>query len=225
MHEWRVLVVEDEQKIAALLCDYLQQAGFSTHWISDGDEVVGWIRQNAPDIVLLDVMLPGTDGLTLCKDIRGFSSVPIIMVTARVEEIDRLLGLELGADDYVCKPFSTREVVARVKAIMRRVSAQQADTADSYRGLKVNVEGHAITYAGDTIVLTPVEFRILELLVRQPGRVHSRSALIDKMYTDGRVVSDRTVDSHVKNLRKKLVSATGDKDWIRSVYGIGYRID
>ncbi len=225
MSTQRVLIVEDEEKIAGLLRDYLQQAGYDTHWIARGDKVVDWVKSNRPDIVLLDIMLPGKDGLSICREIRAFSNVPVIVVTARVEEIDRLLGLELGADDYVCKPFSAREIVARVKAILRRVGEPSIEEAGNYRGLHIDAERFEASVDGVALELTPVEFRVLALLARSPGRVYSRDALIDSMYLDGRVVSDRTVDSHVKNLRKKLVAATGDDAWIRSIYGVGYRID
>lgn len=225
MSKQQVLIVEDEEKIAALLRDYLQQDGFDTHWIARGDEVVTWLRDHQPSAILLDIMLPGNDGLSVCQEIRGFSEVPIILVSARVEELDRVLGLELGADDYVCKPFSGREVVARVKALLRRANRPSWSEQDGYRGLQVDGDRFEVIVEGDEIVLTPVEFRILALLVQDPGRVYSRDALIGSMYLDGRIVSDRTVDSHVKNLRKKLCAATGDEDWIRSIYGIGYRID
>lgn len=220
-----VLVVEDEKKIADLLVDYLQQSDFDTHWISRGDEVLPWLQDNKPDLVLLDIMLPEKDGLTVCREIRAQSDTPIVMVSARVEEIDRLLGLELGADDYICKPFSGREVVARVKAILRRVAANMNQPQDNYRGLRIDVEGFDASIDGKPIELTPVEFRILALLGLSPGRIYSRDALIEHMYLDGRIVSDRTVDSHVKNLRKKLFAVTADEGWIRSIYGVGYRID
>jgi two-component system response regulator BaeR len=220
-----ILVVEDEEKIAALLTDYLQQSGYRTHCIARGDEVTSWVRDNDPDLVLLDIMLPGKDGLAVCREIRAFSNLPIIMVTARVEEIDRLLGLGLGADDYICKPFSTREVIARVKAVLRRVTEPVGNAEDGYRGLRIDIQRFEVSVSGRLVELTPVEFRILSLLAQSPGRVYSRDALIQHMYLDGRIVSDRTVDSHVKNLRKKLVAATADEGWIRSIYGVGYRID
>ena len=225
MNEKRVLIVEDEEKIASLMVDYLQQSGFQTHWIGEGDTAVDWVRENKPAIVLLDIMLPGKDGLSICREVRTFSDVPIIMLTARVEEIDRLLGLELGADDYVCKPFSAREVVARVKAILRRTADRQVGERGSYRGLHIDADSFAASVDEHALQLTPVEFRILTLLASRPGRVYSRDALISNMYKDRRIVSDRTVDSHAKNLRKKLQAATGDEGWIRSIYGVGYRID
>ena len=216
-----VLIVEDEAKIAALLRDYLVAATYRVSVLERGDGAVAWIREHAPDAVLLDVMLPGEDGLAICRGVRAFANTPILMLTARVEEIDRLLGLELGADDYICKPFSPREVVARVRAVLRRAAAVREDAAPAPVELdearfEARVRGRALT-------LTPVEFRLLRKLAAQPGRVFSRAQLIDAAYEDHRVVSDRTVDSHVKNLRRKLLAL--DADPIASVYGVGYRFE
>ncbi len=221
----QVLIVEDEPKIAGLLEDYLRQSHYETHWIDNGDTVDEWCRKNNPDIVLLDLMLPGKDGLTVCRELRSHSQVPIIMVTARVDEIDRLLGLELGADDYICKPFSPREVVARVKALLRRAEMTRADPATSYRGLTIDDNKFSATVDGHALGLTPVEFRLLALLASQPGRVFSRDQMMNKIYMDGRVVSDRTVDSHVKNLRQKIHDTIGSDDLIRSIYGVGYKLE
>ncbi len=220
-----VLIVEDEPKIARLLEDYLQQSHYETHWIDNGDTVDEWCKNNNPDIVLLDLMLPGKDGLAVCRELRSHSQVPIIMVTARVDEIDRLLGLELGADDYICKPFSPREVVARVKALLRRVEMINANPAAAYRGLTIDDEKFSATVDGHALDLTPVEFRLLALLASQPGRVFSRDQLMNNIYLDGRVVSDRTVDSHVKNLRQKIHDTVGSDDLIRSIYGVGYKLE
>ncbi len=222
--EPRVLIVEDEPKIAKLLEDYLRQASFDTHWLAEGTHAVDWVRDEAPDVVLLDLMLPGKDGLSICQEVRRFSSIPIIMITARIDEIDRLLGLELGADDYVCKPFSPREVVARVKAVHRRASLTGQEAAGQ-SGIRIDEDRFEASLDGESLDLTPVEFRMLALFAAQPGRVFSRDRLIDSIYTDGRVVSDRTVDSHVKNLRKKLAAITGDDGPIRSIYGVGYKLD
>jgi two-component system response regulator BaeR len=147
------------------------------------------------------------------------------MVTARVDEIDRLLGLELGADDYICKPFSPREVVARVHAVLRRVEMTEANPAESYRGLVIDDERFSVTIDEHAIELTPVEFRLLALLASQPGRVFSRDQLMNRIYLDGRIVSDRTVDSHVKNLRQKIQDSVGSDDFIRSIYGVGYKLE
>ena len=217
-----ILIVEDEPKIAALLADYLQQqGGFSTYRLDRGDEVLDRIRSHPPDMILLDLMLPGLDGIEVCKQVRAQSEVPIIMITARVEEIDRLLGLELGADDYICKPFSPREVVARVKAVLRRsASITGAGQAD---GLKMDDAKHSAELDGKKLRLTPVEFSLLKTLTGQMGRVFSRDQLMNEMYQDYRIVSDRAVDTHIKNLRKKLTDAGAGKDLVESVYGLGYR--
>lgn len=220
-----ILIVEDEPKIAEIMRDYLQQSGYATHWIDNGDNVDKWVRSNDPDLVLLDLMLPGKDGLTICRELRVHSQIPIIMVTARVDEIDRLLGLELGADDYICKPFSPREVVARVKATLRRVDMMRADPASAYPGLSIDEDTFCASIGENVLDLTAVEFRLLALLASQPGRVYSRDQLMDNIYVDGRIVSDRTVDSHVKNLRQKIQTAIGSGDMIRSIYGVGYKLD
>lgn len=218
-----VLVVEDEPKIARLLEDYLQaHGGFRTRALHRGDEVLASCREDPPDLILLDLMLPGLDGIEVCKQLRAESAVPIIMVTARVDEIDRLLGLELGADDYICKPFSPREVVARVKAVLRRTSITTAQEA-STDALELDHERFLATLAGHRLDLTPVEFALLQTLQARPGRVFSREQLMDRMYADYRVVGDRAVDTHVKNLRRKLAAALPGRELIESVYGLGYR--
>lgn len=217
-----VLVVEDEAKLASLLQDYLLASSYRVTVLSEGSGVTRWVREHAPDAILLDLMLPGVDGLTLCREIRAFSNVPILMMTARVEEIDRLLGLELGADDYICKPFSPREVVARVKTVLRRASAQRQGVASP---LLIDEERQQALLHGKTLPLTPVELRLLRALAARPGRVLSRSQLIDALYLDHRVVSDRTVDSHVKNLRRKIAETCGGIDPVSSIYGLGYKLE
>ena len=218
-----ILIVEDEPKLSEVLREYLERAGYATGALADGREVAAWVREHRPALVLLDLMLPGKDGLDVCRELRAFTNVPIIMVTARVEEIDRLLGLEIGADDYVCKPFSPREVIARVKAILRR-AAVAADTATA-AGFVLDEERYVATLDGRALDLTPVEFRLLRTLLDPPGRVWSREQLLDRLYDDHRVVSDRTVDSHVKNLRRKLEAARPDAECIRSIYGVGYKLE
>ena len=215
-----VLIIEDEPKLSALMSDYLSAGGYRASILDNGNTAVDWIRQHKPDAILLDINLPGLDGLTLCRQIRGFSAVPILMLTARVEEIDRLLGLELGADDYICKPFSPREVVARVRAVLRR--SQPADPLVT-PAVVLDEERFEARVRGQPLSLTPVEFRLLGKLASQPGRVFSREQLIGALYADHRVVSDRTVDSHVKNLRRKLVEVGIDP--ISAVYGVGYRFE
>lgn len=219
-----ILIVEDEPRLAALLAEYLQQAGYETRVLERGDEVASWVRSNPTALILLDIMLPGRDGMAVCRELRNFSDVPIIMVTARAEEIDRLLGLELGADDYICKPFSPREAVARVKAILRRVHARGTDAGTAPR-LSLDVDKFSASLDGKPLGLTPAEFRLLRTLHEQPGRVFSRDRLLDVIYEDHRIVTDRTIDSHVKNLRKKLESAAPGEELIRSVYGVGYKLE
>jgi len=217
----QILIVEDEPKIADILEDYLRmQGGFSTHKLARGDLVMEWTRLHSPDLILLDLMLPGMDGIEVCKRIRAQSTVPIIMITARVEEIDRLLGLELGADDYICKPFSPREVVARVKAVLRRSLSSAGAAADR---LAIDREKFSASLNGKSLHLTPVEFSLLDSLCSHPGRVYSRDQLMNEMYPDYRVVSDRAVDTHIKNLRKKLARADPERERVESVYGVGYR--
>lgn len=216
-----VLIVEDEPKLAALLNDYLVAAGYGVSVHDRGEGAVARVKNEQPDAILLDLTLPGEDGLTICRNVRVFSNVPILIVTARVEEIDRLLGLELGADDYICKPFSPREVVARVRTVLRR--AQVVAGSPQSTGVVLDDERFEARIDGKPLVLTPVEFRLLRKLSAQPGRVFSRNQLIDSLYQDHRVVSDRTVDSHVKNLRRKLTDLGHDP--ISSVYGVGYRFE
>jgi two-component system response regulator BaeR len=221
IREKLILIVEDEPKIAALLADYLRaQGGFHSKIVERGDEVLRQFHSEQPDLVLLDLMLPGLDGIEVCKRLRAESNVPIIMVTARVEEIDRLLGLELGADDYICKPFSPREVVARVKAVLRRVHSSGGIARG---GLEIDREMFTASLDGKNLHLTPVEFSLLDSLGSHPGRVWSRDQLMNEMYPDYRVVSDRAVDTHIKNLRKKLAEVAPDRELVESVYGVGYR--
>jgi two-component system response regulator BaeR len=223
-----VLIVEDEPKLAALLTEYLRNAGYATRHIADGAGVMDAVRAEMPDLLLLDRMLPGRDGADICRELRTFSQVPVVMLTAKVEEVDRLLGLQLGADDYICKPFSPREVVARIQAILRRSAQWQAATppaAPVPAGLLIDDAGHTASVAGQPLDLTPVEFRLLKTLAGHPGMVFSRNQLMDKLYDDYRVVTDRTVDSHIRNLRKKLDAVSTEREIIRSIYGVGYRYD
>lgn len=216
-----ILIVEDEVKIAELLCDYCNDAGFETKLIHDGDEALLWLKRNPARLVLLDLMLPGTDGLSICRELRKISEVPIIMITARVEEIDRLLGLGLGADDYICKPFSPREVIARIKSIIRRVEK----TAISDDNLRLDEASFRIYHQNVVAELTAVEFKLLQTMVNQPGRIFSRDNLMSQIYSDNRIVSDRTIDSHIKKLRKKLVNIGLQETAVHSVYGAGYKYE
>ncbi len=218
----RILIVEDEVKLAGLMRDYLVQEGYEVSTLHRGDEVEAWVRAHPTDLVLLDLMLPGKSGLEVCKALRAAGDDPsIIMVTARVDEIDRLLGLELGADDYICKPFSPREVVARAKAVLRR--SRKGAPHDS--GLLLDDSGYKATLAGKDLGLTAVEFQLLKVLAAHPGRIYTRDQLIDAMYKDERVVSDRTVDSHIKKIRKKIAAVVPGREVIHSLYGVGYKFE
>lgn len=220
----RILIVEDEPKLADVLRVYLEAGGYEAKCVADGLQAGPAVDEWSPDLVLLDLMLPGKDGLDVCRELRAAHSVPIIMVTARTEEIDRLLGLELGADDYICKPYSPREVVARVKAVLRRSQAAQGGAPES-SALLIDEAGYTARLDGVSLDLTPVEFRLLALLASSPGRIFSRDSVLSRLYDDGRIVTDRTVDSHVKNLRRKLQGVRSGQDLIKSVYGVGYRLD
>ena len=221
-----IAIVEDEARLASLLVDYLQCEDYTTeHW-DDGTVALTQLKQQIPDLILLDLMLPGTDGLSICRELRKVSEVPIIMLTARVEEIDRLLGLDLGADDYICKPFSPREVVARVKAVLRRVqttkSVQQGGVLEEFQ---LDEDTATASYGEITVSLTAVELRLLQVLSATPGRIYNREQLMRRIYPDNRVVSDRTIDSHIKKLRQKLQDFDTDLSFIQSVYGLGYKFD
>ncbi len=218
----RILIVEDEPKLAALLSEYLTASGFQSSVLNDGTDVVPWTRNHKPDLVLLDLMLPGRDGMEICRELRTFSAVPIIMVTAKVEEIDRLLGLELGADDYICKPFSPREVVARVKAVLRRTRNGQVRHTEE---LVLDELKYKALFRHRDLELTAVEFKLLQLLAGSPGRIYSRQQIMEHIYPDDRFVSDRTIDSHIKKLRKKIDEIAPEADLIHSVYGVGYKYE
>jgi len=217
-----IMIVEDEPSVAGLLQDYLEDAGYRTRTIHNGLQVIDAVKDTGPALMLLDLMLPGKNGMDLCREIREFSGLPIIMVTARVEEIDRLLGLELGADDYICKPFSPREVVARVKAVLRRAETAgvQMDT-----GLTLDESRILAQWHGKDLNLTAVEFHLLSILASEPGRIFSRGQLMNRIYSDHRIVSDRTIDSHIKKLRKKIDAAAAGQELIHSVYGVGYKFE
>lgn len=216
-----ILIVEDEIKLANLLADYFKLTEYQPQQIHHGDQVVSWVKANQPTVILLDIMLPGKDGITLCKEIRQFSNVPILMVTAKVDEVDRLLGLDLGADDYICKPFSPKEVVARVKAVLRR---GQLNNVAIEPDLKLDQERLVVSFNHIEIALTSVEFQLLKPLANKPGRIFTREQLMQSMYSDDRIVNNRTIDSHIKKLRKKLADISQGQDLIQSVYGAGYRL-
>jgi two-component system response regulator BaeR len=214
-----LFIVEDEPELAGLVADYARAAGFAPVLFGDGAAALQALRTATPALVVLDLMLPGLDGLSLCRALRAFSEVPVIMVTARVEEIDRLLGLEAGADDYLCKPFSPRELMARIKAILRRASARQL------RPIEVDGAARRIAIHGKVLDLTPSEFALLAALAQRPGQVFSRAQLLDLAFRDNLDVTDRAVDSHIKNLRRKIEAAAPGLEPIHSIYGLGYRFD
>lgn len=224
----RILVVEDEPDIAAIVVDYLLHAGYTVEHQAEGRAALASIVAAPPDLTLLDIMLPSMDGLDILRQARRHTEHPIIMLTARVEEVDRLIGLELGADDYICKPFSPREVVARVKAVLRRAApgAPLAGVEGVATALVLNENLWQATLHGTPLNLTRREFKLLQVLARQRGRIFSRAQLLDQAYDDTLDVNERAIDSHIKNLRKKLKAASGDDtDWIRSVYGVGFALD
>ena len=216
-----ILIVEDEPKISHLLRDYLQQAGYETRESLNYDQIQCWVEQEEINLILLDWMLPGMSGLEICQQLRTISNVPILMITARVEEIDRLKGLDSGADDYICKPFSPREVVARVKAILRRTNHE--DHAELIAGpLRLDQTTHQAWVDESEVVLTPNEFGVLKVLLQRPGKVWSRESLLQQVQGYQFNGYDRTIDTHVKNLRKKLATYSLESS-IVTVYGIGYR--
>jgi len=218
-----ILVVEDEQKIARLICDYLTKSGYKTDSLERGDKVIPYIKKNMPDLILLDLMLPGMEGTDVCREIRKFSNVPVIMITARVEEIDRLLGLELGADDYICKPFSPREVVARVKAVLRRTFPKPDVKKMKAGPISLEEDTHQVRIGDQSLNLTPSEFGLLKVFMSHPNRVFSRTELLDRVQGYQFEGYDRTIDSHVKNLRKKIAAGLPDQEIISTVYGVGYK--
>jgi two-component system response regulator BaeR len=217
----KVLIVEDEADLSSIMADYAIAAGYEAEVIDNGQEALVRLQQRTPDVVVLDIMLPGLDGLALCQALRGFSDVPIIMVTARTEEIDRLLGLDAGADDYLCKPFSPRELVARIKAILRRRRLPDASATI----LQVDESTRAIRIQGQALDLTSTEYNLLAAMAKRPGTIFSRAQLLDLARRDNLDVNDRAIDTHIKNLRRKVAAHLPDVDIIQSVYGVGYRVE
>ena len=219
----KIFIVEDEVELAEIFRDYLIAENYDVTLIHRAEGLVESIRSTPPDLVLLDITLPDKDGLTICREVRQFSAIPIIMVTAKVDEIDCLIGLDIGADDYICKPAKPREVVARVKAVLRRT---QADIKTSNRNrLDLNTDHYQARWDGEELNLTPVEFRMLNLLAKDPGRVFTRNQIMNAIYEDGRYVSSRSIDSHVKNIRRKLTMLSNIENPIKSVHGVGYKLE
>jgi len=219
-----ILVVDDEPKIVRLAKDYLEQSGFRVLPASDGPTALAAARQEKPDLIVLDLNLPGMDGLDVCRALRRESSVPIIMLTARVEETDRLIGLELGADDYIVKPFSPRELVARVRAVLRRTQGEVQTPGLIHSGeLEIDLNGHRALLRGEAIRLTRIEFQLLAVLAQHPGQTFSRAQLIDRLHGVAEGGFDRSIDAHIKNLRRKIEDDPTDPRYVLTVYGIGYQ--
>ena len=220
-----ILVVDDEPRIVELARDYLEHAGFRVITASDGRAALDSARRDRPDLVVLDLGLPGLDGLDVTRELRRDGSIPIVMVTARDDEVDKLLGLELGADDYLTKPFSPRELVARVKAVLRRTD-QPVEATDLIRvgDLELDVPRMRTAVAGRSVDLTPTEFTLLATLARQPGRIFTRSQLLDALHGVAFESYERAIDSHIKNLRRKLEPDPRQPRYVLTVYGVGYRL-
>jgi two-component system alkaline phosphatase synthesis response regulator PhoP len=221
-----VLVVDDEVQIVKLARDYLEHAGFRVLNAGDGTMALAVARREKPDLVVLDLMLPGMDGLDVCRVLRRESDVPIIMLTARVEETDRLIGLELGADDYISKPFSPRELVARVRSVLRRTHGTPLQPGlVRASDLEIDLEGHRVSKAGVPLKLSRIEFNLLAILAQHPGQIFTRAQLLDRLHGvvfDG---YDRSVDAHIKNLRRKLEPDPAEPRYVLTVYGIGYKFN
>lgn len=222
MASQKILIVEDEENIAEVLIAYAKQQNYETEHFNSGKGVVSFVKQNAVDLILLDLMLPDVDGTELCKQIRAFSSVPIIMLTAKSEEIDRLLGLELGADDYICKPFSPKEVIARIKAVLRRTSQPKTNIIN-HNNFQLHKDDYEARLNGKSIGFTAVEFKIFLLFISHVGRVFTRGDIINNVYSDTTDISDRNIDTHIKNIRKKINDIQAGLNPIAAVYSVGYK--
>jgi two-component system, OmpR family, alkaline phosphatase synthesis response regulator PhoP len=221
----RILVVEDEAKIASLVRDYLEHAGFEVVISANGDSALAQARRSRPDLVVLDLGLPDRDGLDVARSLRSLSNVPIVMLTARGEETDRIVGLELGADDYVVKPFSPRELVARVRSVLRRATGSSDDGAEVVRvaGVEIDMPRRRVTVEGRRVELTATEFQLLARLATQPGRVFTRGQLLDALHGLAIESYERAIDAHVKNIRKKIEPRPGKPRYLLTVHGVGYR--
>ena len=229
MVEARILVAEDDRKQADLICRYLEREGYSVAVVHDGRAAIEAARQRRPDLLVLDVMMPRVDGLDVCRVLRAESDVPIIMLTARSTEDDMLLGLDLGADDYLTKPYSPRELVARVRTVLRRTRKTGASTASAdgphrVGDLEVDPVRHEVRLNGATVETTPAEFRILAALIAEPGRAFSRAQLLTEAFGFDHYALDRTVDVHVMNLRRKIEEKANDPRYLLTVYGVGYKM-
>jgi DNA-binding response OmpR family regulator len=222
-----ILVVEDEMKIARLVRDYLAHAGFEVIVTGDGESALASARGHRPDLIVLDLGLPGRDGLDVTRELRRTSNVPIVMLTARGDETDRVAGLELGADDYVVKPFSPKELVARVRAVLRRASAAHATGPEVLRvgDVELDVPRMRVRVRGRTVDVTPTEFELLATLLREPGRVFTRGQLLDAIHGVAFESYERAIDAHVKNIRRKIEPVAGRPRYLLTVRGVGYRFN
>ncbi len=221
-----ILVVDDEPKIVKLARDYLEKGGYQVVTAVNGKDALAAARHEHPDLVVLDLNLPGMDGLDVCRQLRRESAVPIIMLTARVDETDRLIGLELGADDYIVKPFSPRELVARVRAVLRRVQGGMGPANIIRAGdLEIDLQGHRVVRNDETLRLTPLEFNLLALLAQHPGQTFSRERIMERLHGYSHDGYDRSIDAHIKNLRRKLEPNPSEPIYILTVYGIGYQFN
>lgn len=221
-----ILVVDDEPKIVKLARDYLEKGGYQVVTAVNGKDAVATARHEQPDLIVLDLNLPGMDGLDVCRQLRRESAVPIIMLTARIDETDRLIGLELGADDYIVKPFSPRELVARVRAVLRRVQGGMGPANIIRAGdLEIDLQGHRVVRSGETLRLTPLEFNLLALLAQHPGQTFSRERMMERLHGYSHDSYDRSIDAHIKNLRRKLEPNPSEPIYILTVYGIGYQFN
>lgn len=219
-----ILIIEDEPKVARVARDYLEKNNYRVVLAGDGQSGLSMARGEKPDLIVLDLMLPVMDGLDVCRTLRRTSDVPIIMLTARAEEADRLIGLELGADDYITKPFSPRELVARVRALLRRAKGKVFQSGILRVGdLELNIDNHSVRLAGESIHLTRIEFNLLEIFARQPGQIFSRAQLLENLHGVAGLSYDRSIDAHIKNLRRKIEEDPANPRYILTVYGVGYK--
>ena len=219
-----ILIVEDEPKVARLARDYLEKNNYRVLIANDGKSGLATARGEKPDLLVLDLMLPGMDGLDICRALRRESDLPIIMLTARAEETDRLIGLEIGADDYITKPFSPRELVARVRALLRRAKGRVYQSGVIRVGeMEINTDNHSVVLAGESIHLTRIEFNLLETMARRPGQIFPRAQLLENLHGVAYIGYDRSIDAHVKNLRRKIEEDPANPKYILTVYGVGYK--
>jgi len=216
----KILIVEDEREIAAQVAKYIIREGHKPIILNSGEFVIETVKQELPDLIVLDVMLPVKNGVTCCKEVRSFSDIPIIMLTARKTENDRVVGLQAGVDDYVCKPFSAKELMLRIQAILRRSGISSKNEVN---GLQLDKNGFLLKYNDKEVKLTNLEFSLLNLLIHKPGRIFSREQIIELAYKNDRDISDRAIDSHIKNIRKKVRSINIEQNIIETTYGAGFR--